>query len=178
MAKVQLHELRKLVLPLDTALDAVLELDCEQGGPLAFGVIVSAQIESDPDPGLLVVVQRRGTDTTDTRKFELPILAAAIIRYCWKCRIPLPRAGAKRIEVGPEGFIFTIEGTIEVVRRHGALPRRDPPREAVRAVPESQAVPESVAEAAPEAEAAQERAPMPSPMPVPEEIPERMASAS
>jgi hypothetical protein len=140
MAKIQVHELRKLILPVETALDAVLELDCEQGGTLAFGAIVSAQIAPEPEPGLLVVVRRRGTDATESRKFELPIMAAAFIRYCWKCRIPLPRHGSKTIEVAPEGFVFTIEGTVEVVRRHGALPQSDAIRVPVRHVEAAQRV--------------------------------------
>ncbi len=178
MAKVQVHEIRKLVLPLDTAVDAVLELDCEQGGSLAFGVIIDAQIESEPQPGLLVVVQRRGTESADSRRFELPILAAAFIRYCWKCRIPLPRSGAKKIEIGPEGFIFTIEGTVEVVRRHGALPRREPHRAAgsASARPEPVSVtPESVSVGTEPMSVTPESV---SGTPVPEEAPERLASAN
>jgi hypothetical protein len=124
MAKVPVHELRKLVLPLETAVDAVLELDSEQGGSLAFGAILEAKIESGPEAGLALVVQRRGSESTEQRKFTLAILAAAFIRYCWKCRIPLPRAGSKRIEIAPEGFVFTIEGTVEVIRRHGPLPQQ------------------------------------------------------
>jgi hypothetical protein len=123
MAKVPVHEIRKLMLPLETAVDAVLDLDAERGGLLAFGTIVDARIESDPQPGLSISAQRRGAGGTERRTFELPLLAAAFIRYCWKCRIPLPRSGVKRIEAGPEGFVFTIEGTIEVVRRHGAVPK-------------------------------------------------------
>jgi hypothetical protein len=123
MAKVPVHELRKLILPLETAVDAVLELDSEQGGALAFGVIVEAQIESEPEPGLALAVQRRGSEAVERRKFTLPVLAAAFIRYCWKCRIPLPRHGSKRIEIAPEGFVFTIEGSVEVIRRHGPLPQ-------------------------------------------------------
>ena len=124
MAKVPVHELRKLILPLETAVDAVLELDSEQGGSLAFGTILEAKIEGGGDPGLALVVQRRGSESTEERKFSLPILAAAFIRYCWKCRIPLPRHGSKRIEIAPDGFIFTIEGTVEVIRRHGPLPQQ------------------------------------------------------
>jgi len=124
MAKVTVHERRKLILPLETAVDAVLELDSEQGGSLAFGTLVEAQIESEPEPGLAIVVQRRGSLTTERRKFTLPIMAAAFIRYCWKCRIPLPRQGAKSIEIAEDGFVFTIDGTVEVIRRHGGLPQR------------------------------------------------------
>jgi hypothetical protein len=132
MAKVPVHEVRRLTLPLATAVDAVLELDSEQGGALAFGTIVEAQIESEPEPGLAIAVQRRGSESIERRKFTLPILAAAFIRYCWKCRIPLPRHGSKRIEIAPDGFIFTIEGSVEVIRRHGPVPQQaaGAPREA------------------------------------------------
>ena len=123
MAKLALHELRRLEVPLETAVDAVLDLDSEQGGLLAFGPILEARIESGEQCGLSIVVQRRGTEGSERRIFELPVLAAALIRYCWKCRIPLPRHGHKRIEVGPQGFVFTIEGTVQVVRRHAALPK-------------------------------------------------------
>lgn len=122
MAKIPIHEVRQLQVPLATAVDAVLDLDSERGGALAFGPIIEACIETDPEPGLTVVVQRRGTGGTERRVFTLAIIAAALIRYCWKCRIPLPRHGTKRIETASDGFLFTIEGTIEVVRRHAALP--------------------------------------------------------
>jgi len=124
MPKVSIHELRTLKLPVETAVDAVLELDREHGGALAFGTIVQAQIESEGEPGLVLVVQRRGSDATEQRKFSLEAVAAAFIRYCWKARIPLPRHGVKRIEIIPEGFSITIEGTVEMVRRHGPLPQR------------------------------------------------------
>ncbi|MGH8259296.1 MAG: hypothetical protein ACREUG_06350 [Steroidobacteraceae bacterium] len=128
MTKLSIHEQRRLVLPIETAVDAVLELDSEQGGALALGTLVGAQIETEPEPGLTVIVQPRDSQTTERRTFALPLLAAAFIRYCWKCRIPLPRSGTKRIEVAQDGFVFTIEGTSEVSRRHGALPQRAPLR--------------------------------------------------
>lgn len=126
MAKLQVHELRKLVLPIETAVDAALELDSEQGGSLWRGTLVSAQIDSAGEAGLTVVVRRGGSGATEERKFTLSLLAAAFIRYCWKCRIPLPRNGSKRIEIADGGFVFTIEGTTEVVRRHAALPASAP----------------------------------------------------
>lgn len=131
MAKLPVHELRRLDLPIETAVDAALELDAEQGGSLAHGTLVGAHIEAEgAEPGLLVVVRRAGIAAPEQRKFTLPVLAAAFIRYCWKCRIPLPRSGAKRIEIAPRGFVFTIEGTTEVLRRHGPLPAGRPPKAA------------------------------------------------
>jgi hypothetical protein len=164
MAKLPVHEIRRLVLPLETAVDAALDLDSEQGGLLAFGPIVEAHIDPDPQPGLSVVVQRRGTEGTERRTFELPLLAAAFIRYCWKCRIPLPRSGTKRIEVSPEGFIFTIESTIEVVRRHAVVPKHGAPRHRdASSVPSAAAATEPAPQSEPngEPEPAFEREPEP-----------------
>jgi hypothetical protein len=172
MAKVPVHELRKLILPLETAVDAVLELDSEQGGSLSFGTIVEAQIESEPEPGLALAVQRRGSETVERRKFTLPLLAAAFIRYCWKCRIPLPRHGSKRIEIAPEGFVFTIEGSVEVIRRHGALPqgqpgssRREAQQPPTAQQPEPAASPASPDSTASQPESSPEKAPTPSEVP-------------
>jgi len=128
MAKVPIHEVRRIVLPVETAVDAVLELDREHGGRLSLATLISARIESVPEPGLSVELRRPGSLTTETRRFSLSAIAAAFINYCWKSRIPLPRHGTKRIDIVPagfvpEGFAITIEGTVEVVRRHGALPR-------------------------------------------------------
>ncbi len=182
MARVQVREVRKLMLPLDTAVDAALELDCEQGGALAFGAIVGVKIETDPEPGLLVVVQRRGADATESRKFALPLLAAAFIRYCWKCRIPLPRHGTKKIEIGPDGFIFTIEVTAEVVRRHGALPQgelaRGPAAAGEASAEKSASAPEEAAAAEKIESEAEETPAVSMPSAVEEAPAERVASAS
>ncbi len=138
MAKVPIHEVRRIVLPVETAVDAVLELDREHGGRLSLATLISARIESEPEPGLSIQLRRPGSLTIETRRFSLSAIAAAFINYCWKSRIPLPRHGTKRIDIVPEGFVpegfaITIEGSVEVVRRHGALPRREsmPPVESV-----------------------------------------------
>lgn len=126
MAKVPIHEVRRIVLPVQTAVDAVLELDREHGGRLAQARILSARIETDPEPALKIELRRARASASEERRFGLAAIAAAFINYCWKSRIPLPRHGTKRIEIVPEGvvpagFAITIEGTVEVLRRHGAI---------------------------------------------------------
>jgi hypothetical protein len=139
MAKLPIHETRRLVLPLETAVDAVLELDREYGGTLAHGTIVKAYVESDAAPGLMLEVRTAADLGVERRRFTLPAIAAAFINYCWKARIPIPRSGTKRIEVVPEGFAITIECHTEVVRRHGEVPKAAKKRAASAAVPEAAA---------------------------------------
>ena len=122
MAKVPVHEFRRIVFPLETAVDAILELDREQGGQLALGTLEGAHVATEPEPGLVIRVIRRGYTEPEERRYGLTAIAAAFISYCAKARIPLPRQGTRRMALIEQGFAFTIEGTFEVVRRHGALP--------------------------------------------------------
>ncbi len=47
MAKVRLQEFRQLLLPIETVVDAVLELDRSHGGTLAIGKLMEARVEID-----------------------------------------------------------------------------------------------------------------------------------
>jgi hypothetical protein len=124
--KLLVHESRRLLLPLATAVDAVLELDREHGGTLGLGKITAVSVQADADAVLVLSVERAGSLAVQ-RAFTKAALAAAFIHYCWKSRIPLPRHGTKRIEVVPEGFAIIIEGTVHLTRRHGPLPQSAAP---------------------------------------------------
>jgi hypothetical protein len=79
-------------------------------------------VESQPEPGLVLATKGSGASAVERRKFPLPMIAAAIINYCRQGRIPLPRQAKKTLEIVPEGFAFTVETTVELLRRHSALP--------------------------------------------------------
>lgn len=136
MAKVSIHEVRRLVLPLDTVVDAILQLDRDRAGTLSLGSILDAQVESEPEPGLMLTAQLPGAVGIERRKFAMPMIAAAIINYCWQSRIPLPRQGAKTLEIVPEGFAFTIQTQLQVPRRHDPVPARTARKTAEVVVPE------------------------------------------
>jgi hypothetical protein len=125
MAKVRIQELRKLLLPIETVVDAVLELDRSHGGTLAIGKLMEARVETGAQPGLtLVVIQGSGSSAAAVQKhYTLPAVAAAVIHYCFRARVPLPRQATKSIEVVPEGFQLTIQHLTEVLRLHGELPQ-------------------------------------------------------
>jgi hypothetical protein len=125
MAKVRVQEIRRLVLPIETVVDAVLELDRSHGGTLAIGKLMEARVETGTASGLtLVVIQGSGSAAAAVQKhYTLPAVAAAVIHYCFRARIPLPRQATKSIEIVPEGFQLTIQCTTEVLRLHGEVPQ-------------------------------------------------------
>jgi hypothetical protein len=123
MAKVRIQEVRKLTLPIETVVDAVLELDRSHGGTLAIGRLMEARVETGTEPGLtLVVMQGAGSTQAATQKhYTLPAVAAAVIHYCFRARIPLPRQATKSIEINSEGVQLTIQCVTEVLRLHGEV---------------------------------------------------------
>jgi hypothetical protein len=122
MAKVPVHEVRRILLPIETVVDAVLQLDRDGGGKLSHGTLVEVVLESPPEPGLILSSKQAGALAADRRKFPLPAIAAAIINWCRQARIPLPRHGKKTLEIVPEGFAFTVETSAQVARWHQAVP--------------------------------------------------------
>jgi hypothetical protein len=124
MAKVRIQELRRLMLPVETVVDAVLELDRSHGGSLAVGQLTEVRVQTGAEPGLtLVVMQGSGSHAAPLQKhYTLPAVAAAVIHYCFRARIPLPRQGTKSIEIVADGFQLTIQTVTEVLRLHGEAP--------------------------------------------------------
>lgn len=118
MAKLLIYESRRLVLPLETVLDAVLELDRERGGRLSMASISDARIETGEQPCLVFDAAHSEAVTPERRSYPLAAVAAAVIHYCWKNKIPLPRNSAKSIDIVPEGFALSLQGTVEIPRRH------------------------------------------------------------
>ncbi len=98
------------------------------GGCGEFGQAIGGEEE---EPGLLIVVhcldEGRAAQLRPY-KYTLPVVAAALLNYCFTCRIPVPRKAQKSIEVMPEGFVLTLHTSAEMVRRHAALPRSAPGR--------------------------------------------------
>jgi hypothetical protein len=124
MAKVRIEEVRKLLFPIETVVDAVLELDRSHGGTLANGRLMEVRVETGTQSGLtLVAMQGSGSSAAAVQKhYTLPAVAASVIHYCYRARIPLPRQGTKSIEVVAQGFQLTIQYVTDILRLHGEPP--------------------------------------------------------
>lgn len=118
MPKVLIYESRRLILPLETVVDAVLGLDRERGGRLWTATITDARIQTGDSAGLILEARQPDAVATEQRVYPLAAVAAAVIHYCWMNKVPLPRNATKSIDIVPEGFALSLQGTVEIQRRH------------------------------------------------------------
>jgi hypothetical protein len=119
VAALTIKESRKLVLPLDTVVEALLHFDGKSHGPLSRGDVLQAEMVRDDVHGDGIdVAVRTGVDpVVDWHRFNFSSIAAAIISYCRSKRIPLPYSGVKSLEISRDGITFHIENTVNVSRR-------------------------------------------------------------
>ena len=127
MATLIIDDVRRLTMPLSTAVDAVLELDKGTPQPLTECRLMSARvigIGSDEalDPALVIEVLDNDTIRPCSHRYPLPVVAAALLNYCIKNHIPVPRSANKSIEATEEGFVLVLQCNAQVKRRHAALP--------------------------------------------------------
>jgi hypothetical protein len=116
---VTIKESRKLVMPLDTVLEALLHFDGKSHGPLSRGEVLQAEFVHDAaqGDGIDVAVRSPGGHVVDWLHFNFAAIAAAIISFCRSKRIPLPYSGVKSLELTRDGVAFHIENTVNIARR-------------------------------------------------------------
>lgn len=125
MAHTLIHESRRLLLPFDTVVDALIELDTKRGRwPSNAALVAVAMHDNGHDSGRSVALTIRpaGQEATVERTYPLPAIAAAIVNYCLTMRVPLPRSSTKTIRILPEGIALQLENTLMLHRRHGEAP--------------------------------------------------------
>ena len=119
VAALTIKETRKLVLPLDTVLEALLHFDGKSNGPLSRGVVLQAELVRDDQQGdgIDIAVRSEAAHIVEWLHFNFSTIAAAIISYCRSKRIPLPYSGVKSLEITREGIAFHIENTVSIARK-------------------------------------------------------------
>ncbi len=118
VAALTIKESRKLVLPLDTVIEALLHFDGKSHGPLSRGDVLQAEIVRDGQgDGIDVAVRSGAAHIVDWHRFNFSSIAAAIISYCRSKRIPLPYSGVKSLELTRDGIEFRIENTVSISRK-------------------------------------------------------------
>jgi hypothetical protein len=119
MSAVTIQETRRLLLPLETVLEALVHFDRRSSGPLSRGDVLQADFVTDTVNGDAVEVAVRMANSHDIEwlRFDCDAVAAAIISYCRAKRIPLPLSGVKSIELAKDGVTFSIENQVNIAQR-------------------------------------------------------------
>ena len=119
MTNVLMHESRRLALPLETVVDALVEFDHVHKRWPEHAILEGARV--DPS-GIVISLKHSGKDASIERLYSLAIIAAAIINYCAKMRVPIPRNASKSVAITATGVAMTLEGTLFLQRQHSELP--------------------------------------------------------
>ena len=119
MATLTIQESRKLVMPLDTVIEALVHFDGKSHGPLSRGDVLQAELVRDDaqGDGIDIAVRTGAAHIVEWLHFNFATIAAAIISYCRSKRIPLPYSGVKSLELTREGVAFHIENTVSILRK-------------------------------------------------------------
>ncbi len=135
MANTLIHENRRLQFPLDTLVDALIELENKQGHWPARATVVGASIDNsgDANAGVILSIHRPEGGDVIERRYSLPMLAAAIVNYCLTVRVPIPRNSTKSIQVLADSVALVLENTVMLQSRHEELSTL--PAGSVRTVP-------------------------------------------
>jgi hypothetical protein len=124
MSEVTIKETRRLVLPLQTVVDAVLQFDSRWMGVLSRGDVVQAEfVQGGQHAGLNVAVQLPNEGIIEWSHFSIEEISGAIISYCRAKKIPLPYSGVKSLVITTEGAAFSIDNTVNL--QQVAPPRAD-----------------------------------------------------
>jgi hypothetical protein len=124
MANTLIHENRRLRFPLDTLVDALIELEDKQGHWPAKATVVGATLDHETttdNDRVILSIHRPESDQVIERRYSLAMIAAAIVNYCVTLRVPLPRNSTKSIQVLPDGVALVLENTLILQCRHEEL---------------------------------------------------------
>jgi hypothetical protein len=123
VANTLIHENRRLQFPLDTLVDALIELEDKQGHWPSKATVVGASIDhpADSEAAVVLSIHRQDSGEVSERRYSLPMLAAAIVNYCLTMRVPIPRNSTKSIQVLTDGVALVLENTVMVQTRHEEL---------------------------------------------------------
>jgi hypothetical protein len=115
------YELRVMLFDASEVLDAVTHYRRQSGAPVPDGDVLTFKPETSRSSGdvafrIMVAPSKPGEDLSWVPPVpcitKAPALAASLILYCKRRRIPLPAAATKSLQVilGHVGFVLTTPG--------------------------------------------------------------------
>jgi hypothetical protein len=123
VANTLIHETRRLQFPLETLVDALIELEDKQGHWPSKATVVGASIDNSEDDsaGVVLSIHRPQSGKVTEHRYTRPMIAAAIVNYCLTMRVPMPRNSTKSIQLLADGVALVLENTVILQTRHEEL---------------------------------------------------------
>jgi hypothetical protein len=115
MNKLSLSEHRRISFSFPLVLDAALAFDREHNGWLWRASNHALTIAPVADGSLSIQALRSGASAPETSERNAAWVAAALLNYCFRRRIPIPRQGHKRIELVTDAIELVIATTVQVL---------------------------------------------------------------
>ena len=103
MSRLTLQDIRRLKFTLPALLDAALSFDREHNGWLWRASGHSLAIDAGGGGAVTIEARKSGAAAPEAVNRSPAWVAAALLHYCFKRRIPIPRQGTKTLEVLPDG---------------------------------------------------------------------------
>lgn len=104
MSRLTLQDCRRLKFTIPALLDAALTFDREHNGWMWRASGHSLVIDAGGGGAVTIEARRSAAAAAETVNRSPAWVAAALLQYCFKRRIPIPRNGTKTIEVLPDGL--------------------------------------------------------------------------
>ena len=101
-------ELRYIAFSYEDALNGVVDYLLRRQKRLPSGNIVSVRFDGNPSVAARIGIARDDTGVLEQLTLKTEELAAALVLFCIKNGIPLPRHSRKTIKVVPDGIALVI----------------------------------------------------------------------
>lgn len=109
MRRLTLQDSRRLKFTVPALLDAALTFDREHNGWLWRASDHSLLIDAGGAGAVTIRARKAGATDPETVNRSPAWVAAALLYYCFKRRIPIPRHGTKTISALPDGVAMMVE---------------------------------------------------------------------
>ena len=115
MSKLQINDHRRITVPYPLVLDAALAFDRQHNGWLWRASGHTLTILPAADCSIAIGARRSGAAETASVERSAAWVAAALLQYCFKRRIPIPRQSCKGVELTPAGIDLIISTSVALL---------------------------------------------------------------
>ena len=115
MTKLQINDYRRITVPYPLVLDAALAFDREHNGWLWRASEHTLTILPAADCSIAIGARRSGAAETASVERSAAWVAAALLQYCFKLRIPIPRQSCKGVELTSAGIDLIISTSVALL---------------------------------------------------------------